>query len=364
MKYTGFYILIFLSLFSCKEKAEWVKPINAPITESVFASGHIEPVQQFMLTSISEGYLQRAFVREDDVVEAGQLLFMLDNRSTTIEETASEKNLQLAIQNASPNSPTLGKLKNDLASAQQKLAVDSLQYARLKRLFETNTVAKIELDNARLAYENGVNTVKAIRENINATHLNLQQALIQAQSQYQTSVTGNTYFSLKSPDHLKVYQVLKKQGELVRKGEAVSLLGHPDSLSIVLMVDETAISKIQLQQKVLIELNTLKGKAYMGHVSRIYPYFDQESQAYKVEAFFDEMPKGLIAGTLLQANIIVDHKENAMLIPRASLSPEGEVVVNGKNGNKTVKINAGIISTEWVEILGGINKEDEVLKVF
>lgn len=351
-------------LSSCREKEIWVIPQSLPITEALFASGHIEPVQQVLLTSLNEGYLHQVFVKEADVVKKGEVLFALDNRSIDFEELAARKNLQIATKNASPQSPVLQKLKSDLVAAQQKRSVDSVQYNRLKDLYESRAVSQLELDNSRLQFDMDVSNIKSLQENIEATELSLQQSLIQAQSQYQTTAVGNQYYTLRSPDRSRVYRIFKKQGELVRKGEAVSLIGHPDSLIVMLLVDEAGISKVQAGQKVLIELNTAKGQTYEARVSRIYPYFDNETQAFRVEAVFDGRAIGLIAGTLLQANIIVAHKDKAMLIPRSCLTPDGKVVIKRKTNRELITPVTGIVSTEWVEVMSGIMPTDEVLQSF
>lgn len=355
-------ISILLLFASCKEKEAWVRPLMSPITEAIFAAGHIEPDRQVVLTSVNEGYLQQAFVKENDVVTKGALLFAIDNRSSRIEEEASEKNLRLAMENASPNSPVLQKLKTDLHSARQKASLDSVQYARMRQLYETNSVAKVDLDNMRLVYDTDKNAINAIQKSIEATGISLQQALVAAQSQHKSSVSLNQYFFLRSPGQVRVYQVFKKSGEFVRRGDALALLGDPDSLLIVLQVDEVSISKIKPGQQVLVELNTSKGKYYEGCVARIFPYFDSETQSYKVEAVLDTHIEGIIAGTLLQANIIVASKEKAMLIPRSCLIDDGTVLVKKEGESDTTFIQTGIVSNEWVEVLSGLQLTDHIVK--
>jgi multidrug efflux pump subunit AcrA (membrane-fusion protein) len=366
MKLTRLYVLYFsvFMVISCKQKDTWIHPEFSPITEALFASGHIEPMGQFLLTSSSEGYLQQSYVKESDLVQTGEVLFALDYHRQKFEEEGARDNLYIARQNASPESPALLKLKSDLQVAQQKAVRDSVQYLRLKRLYESQSVSLVDVENARLQYEQDLNNVKAIHESTKSTKLSLQQSLIQAQTQYNTSRASNQYYQLRSPRRARVYQLMKKEGELVRKGETVALLGNTDSLIVMLLVDESGISKIKESQTVLIELNTDKGKTYTAKVSRIYPYFDSASQSFRVEALFDEVVDHMIAGTLLQANIIVAKKDNALLIPRACLSPGGKVTVKRNGRSETVAPQTGIVSTDWVEILSGLTTDDEVLKTF
>jgi multidrug efflux pump subunit AcrA (membrane-fusion protein) len=335
MKLTRLYVLYFsvFLVISCKQKDTWIYPEFLPITEALFASGHIEPMGQLLLTSSNEGYLQQSFVTESDLVQAGEVLFALDYHREKIEEQGALDNLYIARQNAAPLSPALLKLNSDLRVAQQKAVLDSVQYFRLMQLYESQSVSLVDLENARLQYELDLNTVKAIEENTKATKLSLQQSLIQAQTQYNASHASNQYY-------------------------------QPDSLIVMLLVDESGISKIKEGQTVLVELNTDKGKTYTAKVSRIYPYFDSASQSFKVEARFDEMVDHMIAGTLLQANIIVAKKDNALLMPRGCLSPGGKVTVKRNGRSETVTPRTGIVSTDWVEILSGLTTEDQVLKTF
>lgn len=357
-------VILFLIMLSCKQKDIWVNPIYAPITEALFASGHIEPADQFLLTAFNEGYLQHSHVKESDVVSANDVLFSLDYQAKAVEEAAAKESLQIARLNASAKSPTLLKLQSDLYTAQQKCSRDSIQYVRLKQLYVTNSVSQVDVENMRLQYEVDMSGVMAVQANIKSTQLVLQQALIQAEGQYKSYSTGNQYYSMRSPHRARIYQIFKKPGELVRKGEAVAMLGDPDSLIIRLLVDEAGISKIKEGQAVLIELNTDKGKMYNANVSRIFPYFDTATQSFQVEALFTQPLVHHIAGTLLQANIIVAKKNKALLIPRTCLSPDGNAMVkrNGKSG--IVPLHTGIVSTEWVEVLSGLNAEDEVLQIF
>ncbi|MDJ1505349.1 efflux RND transporter periplasmic adaptor subunit [Xanthocytophaga agilis] len=298
------------------------------------------------------------------MVNADQVLFVQDQQTNTIQEQAARSNLNIARQNASAHSPVLQELEAQLRSAEEKLALDKVQLERMQKLGATQSVARVEVDKAQLSYESSLHNVESIKANISSTRYNLKQALVNSQSQYQTLSSTNNYSRLVSPAHYKVYEIFKKEGELVRKGEAIATLGDPDQMVITLNVDENSISKVREEQTVLVELNTEKGKTFTGKISRVYPYFNEELQSYKVEAVFDSLPHSLIAGTLLQANIIVDKKEKALLIPRTCLSPNGKVIRKAENHNDTVLIQTGIVSTEWVEVRNGLRSTDQILKTY
>lgn len=363
VSFIAFTVIMFF-FSSCKQKKTiTVSPIIAPITEAVFAPGHIEAAGQFTLTALNDGYITKVLIQEGDTVLTGQIIFVQDNTTAAIQLEAATENLKIAQEQASSRSAVLQQLQTQLDAANAKLQNDNVQLQRMQHLYATHSVAKIDFDNARLNFDNSVSNVAGIQQSIAATKLTLKQTVINSRSQQQTAAVNSNYYQVKSPGIYKVYNVLKKQGELVRKGEALAVLGSSDTLIIALSVDETSIAKIQLLQKVLVELNTEKGETHTARISKIYPSFDAATQAYKAEAVFDYAPD-LINGTLLQANIIVAEKDKAMLIPRGCLNPNGKVWIQRGKQTDTVTIQAGIVSNDWVEVLHGVNANDKLIKKF
>ena len=57
--------------------------------------------------------------------------------------------------------------------------------------------------------------------------------------------------------------------------------------------------------------------------------------------------------------MIIFTKKNALLIPRSYMGYGNKVNVKGKDEYVTIKI--GIVSTEFVEVLSGINENDVIL---
>ncbi len=356
-------VLLLLSATACKPTYDEVSPKTGPITEAVFASGSIEPKDAYTLTSLSDGFIVKSFVTENDLVHDGQLLFQLDNRQQNTQVKIAETNVQFAKINSDNSSPTLLQVKAQISAAKAKMLTDSVNLQRYEHLYTTNSVSKQDLDNARLNYESSSSSYKAVVENYNATADKVKQDYINTQSLLQNAEAGNQYYNLRAIGESKVYQIFKKQGDLIRKGDQVAQLGNPDSIVINLDIDEGSISKIQLGQQVLVELNTEKNKTYEARVSKVYPHFNESSQSYKVEArFIKEMP-GLISGTQLQANIITNKKENTILIPRVYLIEGNKVLVRKDKKIDTTNITTGIVSDEWIEVLSGLSPTDKIAKL-
>jgi len=364
MKRSAIYIgaSAILLAASCKPKLEEASPKTGPVTEAVFASGSIEPKDAYTLTSLSDGFIVKSYVSENDLVSDKQLLFRLDNRQQNTQVQIAQTNVEYARMNASASSPALLQIKAQLDAARLKMQTDSMTLARYERLYNTRSVSRQDLDNATLNYQSSSSSYTALQENYRATSDRVRQDLSNTESMLQNARAGNQYYDLVAMGAGKVYQVFKKQGDLVRKGDKVAQIGNPDSIIIYLDIDEGSIGKIQVGQQVLVELNTGKGKTLEARISKIYPHFNESSQSYKVEAKLLKDEPGIISGTQLQANIITNRKENALLIPHVYVATGNKVMV--KHGDKvdTAVITTGIVSDEWIEVLSGLSATDKIVK--
>lgn len=365
MKKTILFLLSasLLCIASCKPKYQETTPKTGPVNEAVFASGSIEPKDAYTITSMFDGFIQKSYVTENDLVTDKQLLFRLDNRQQNTQVNIAETNVEYAKLNASGASPALLQIKAQIDAAKVKMETDSITLARFKRLYATHSVSQQDLDNATVSYRSSSSSYHSLVESYKATSDRAMQELRNSQSQLQNARAGNQYYDLTAIGAGKVYQVYKKQGDLARKGDKIALLGNPDSIIIYLDIDEGSIAKIKEGQQVLVELNTNKDKTYEATISKIYPYFNETSQSYKVEARFTEDIAGLISGTQLQANIIVGKKDNAILIPYTYVAPGNRVLVKKGDNIDTATITTGTVSDEWIEVKSGLSADDRILKL-
>lgn len=355
-------ILTGLLWAGCKPKYETLTPKLAPITEAVFASGSIDPKDAYIVTSLSDGFITKVLVSENDLVRDGQLLFQLDNRQQSTQVAIAKNNLRYANINAAEDAPALQQIKTQIASAKVKMETDSVTWMRYEQLYKTHSVSKQDLDNAALSYQSSRNSYINTLENYRAAANRANQDLVNSHAQLQGAEESNQYYTLAAIGNSKVYQIFKKQGDLVRKGDQVAQLGNPDSIVINLDVDEGNVSKVKPGQLVLVELNTEKNKTYEAYVSKIYPHFNEKTQSYKIEARFVHQQPGLISGTQLQANIITDKKEKALLVPRNYLQSNNSILVKRTDKIDTAHITTGIVSDEWVEVLSGLSATDNIAK--
>jgi hypothetical protein len=78
-----------------------------------------------------------------------------------------------------------------------------------------------------------------------------------------------------------------------------------------------------------------------------------------VEAEFTTMPTAIYPNLSAEANIVLQTKEKALLIPRSLLVNQKFVIL--ENG-ETREVKVGLMDYEQVEILEGISESDALVK--
>jgi multidrug efflux pump subunit AcrA (membrane-fusion protein) len=361
MKNLATLTLLFISIVllgSCGKKTTETKPERKDITETVFASGVLVPDNQYNLTSLSDGYIIEMKFKEGDIVSTNQLLAIVDNEQSSINARSSNELLEIAYSNANPSAPALKQVKINIELATQKLSQDEKQAERYKRLFETNSVSKLEYENAVLNLENSRTSLLALQENYKLLQQQADQQIIIQKSQKDANHVSKNFNEIKAVVGGKVYEMKKELGDYVRKGDIIAVIGSPEKLYALLSVDESNISKIKLQQPAIIQLNTQLQKNYNGVVTEIYPAFDQQSQSFYCKVEFEDALDFNISGTQLQGNIIIGNKKNVLVIPRSYLGYGNKVKV--KNSDP-ITVETGFISNDWVEIIKGLDENSIIV---
>jgi multidrug resistance efflux pump len=350
--------LIPLVLLSCGSK-KGIQPELKDVKELIFASGVINWDDAYNLTAQTDGILTSVNFDLGDTVSQGTVMATIDNKSNLINTQSAKQLLGISAQNISADAPALKQLEQNILSAENKYNQDKTQADRLASLIKINAVSQVEYENGKLAAENSLAQLNALKNQYQSLLLQAQQQYINSNNQLKNSEVILGYNQLIAPQGGTVIKQLKANGDYVRKGDIIAIISNPNNVEAVLNVDENSIGKIKPGQNVFIKLNTAKEKNVTGKISEIIPAFDEKTQSFICKVKFTDPLEFNLYGTQLEANILVGEKKNALLIPRSYMGYGNKVNVKGKD--KPVIIKPGIISTEYVEILEGITQDDIIL---
>jgi multidrug efflux pump subunit AcrA (membrane-fusion protein) len=347
-----------LLFFSCSSEKE-IKPIVQDIKELVFASGTLEWDDAYNLTAQTDGVLTNADFDIGNKVLKGAILATIENPNNQINTQTAKEQLVISNENLTDKSPQLQQLEQNIAFAESKYEQDKLQVERYQRLYESQSIAKVELENVQLNAKNSLANLNALKKQTLQIKQQAKQQQITAKGQVENSKVFQNYNQIVVTENGTIIKKLKTNGDYVRKGEIIATLANEQKVEAVLNVDENSIEKVKLGQLVFVQLNTNKETIYEGKISEILSAFDEKTQSFICKVTFETTLKSSLFGTQLEANILVGQKQNALLVPRNYVGFGNKVNVKGKD--KNVIIKTGIVSNEYIEILSGLDTTDVLL---
>ncbi|HVS95324.1 MAG TPA: HlyD family efflux transporter periplasmic adaptor subunit, partial [Puia sp.] len=288
-------------------------------------------------------------------------LYTIQNDGVAAKVEAAETGFANARKNLSPESSVLSDLRLTMLSAEAKYQNDSLYYIRLRNLMEQNIGTQNNLDIAHTNFVVSDNQRRSAEARYHSTLDQLRLALKDAGSQLINARTELEHYTIRSESGGTVFQTFKENGETVRAGEMLALLGQTSGRIIRLAVDQQDIDKIATGQRVLVRTDVTGEAIYRATVTRLYPVMDQNDQTFRVDAVFADSVRQPFIHSSVEANIVIRQKARALVIPRAALVADDSVRVLLGRGVTTVAVKRGIRTLEEVEVLGGLDSLSRVL---
>ena len=353
------FIVTVLFLISCKDKLAQTKPTIGDVTESVYASGIIKSENQYTVFSTVTAILNKIDVVAGQTITKNQLLFELENDKAELNTQNARLTYQLSQNDSKYIHDKISEMEFKVQLARDKLLVDKSLFERNKRIQRYNIISEVDFENVALAY-------KASQLNLQTSQKQLSQLKSQLKfDQNKNNIllkigqkTQNDY-QIKSAFSGQLFDVLIKEGSLISPQIPLAIIGQKNAFLIELEVDENDMARVQLNQSVLITLDSYKNQVFDAKLDKIYPIMNEQSRTFKIEAHFINPPKKLYPNLSAEANIIIRTKKNAVTIPKNYLL-KGDSIQISKEQKRKVKI--GLSDYQKVEILEGLNANEIIYK--
>lgn len=349
------------TLASCKKNADITKPEYRALTETVYASGNIVPRKEYKVFAMADGYVTAKLVSEGSTVNAGDVLFRIDNDEQAARMNAARDVYRTAQSNYNASSPALAEAESALRSAQSKFATDSMQFARVNDLFTSKAMTQADFDRAKLSFQVAQNDFAAAKQRYERTKRQLFVEMQNAESQFKVSAKQESNALVKSRINGMVYEIYRQDGEAVRRNDQLALLGDAKEVFVRLSVDELDIRKVQIGQEVLVKIDMYGEQPFKARVEKVYPMLTKQDQSFRVDAAFVDTLPSMFSGVTVEANIIIARKEKALVIPKTLVLKGDSVLVKTNNGEEKVKIRKGAENFDFIEVLGGLDENTQLI---
>jgi membrane fusion protein (multidrug efflux system) len=281
------------------------------ITSRVAAIGTLQADQSVVIQPEIPGKVTRVGFREGDRVAAGAVLVELD-RSVLAAELEQARAARVLAEANYRRADSLARQGSGTARARDEAAA----------AFET-TSAAVELMTARLA-----------------------KATIAAPF---GGVVGLSDVTV---------------GRLLAVGERIVNLESIDPLKVDFRVAETFLGAVQVGQVIALTVDAYPGRTFEGRVYAIDPLVDVNGRAIRLRARLPNADLMLRPGIFARVQLVVDVRDNALLLPEAAIVPQGQdrFVFRVEAGRaKWVKVTLGERRTGEIEVREGLKAGDTVV---
>lgn len=348
-------ILTGILTMSCGRNADTATPQVKPLLEAVYASGYVVAQNQYQVFAQAEGYVAAKLAEDGALVKKGDPLYIIESDQQSARLKLAQENYAVAAEHYGQQSPVLQELAAQRASAKSRLAFDSLNATRYANLLKSNATTQVEYERMRLMYNNSRNDYEAAVKRYERTRDQLYLEWRNARSQLEIAGSERGRYILRSDLDGRVFRTMKDVGELVRRTEAVAIVGDENNFELQLSVDELDIQRIQVGQEVLAKIDAYPGQVYRARVSKIFPMVNAQQQSLRVDATLDEPLPQAYSGLALEANIIIRRATKAVVIPRQALLTGDSVWIQDDGGKRKVAVKKGIETLDEVEIQAGLD---------
>lgn len=256
------------------------------ISNSVTATGTVEPVTEVEVGTQVSGIIDRLYVDYNDVVKAGQLIAEMDKVTLQAELESSEA---------------------ELASCKTEYEYQSKNYARTKTLHEKELVSDQEYDEALYLYEKARNA-----------YAQSQAAIVKVKQNLD-------YATITSPIDGVVISRAVEEGQTVAAGfETPTLFTIANDLTqmrVIADVDEADIGQVADGQRVRFTVDAYPDDTFEGTVEQVRLEATTESSVVTYEVVITAHNPDLKLKPGLTANVTIYtlEKENALSIPTKAL---------------------------------------------
>ncbi len=356
---------------------EGSRVVVSPVIQGTFDDfipirGRVTPRQTVYLDVIEGGQVERRYVDDGAMVEAGDLIVTLNNTSLQLDVTRNEAMVTEQLNNM--RTIELQLEQNRLQHKRNLVEMD-YQITRLRREIERLS----SLDNAGLAIKSQLEdaqdelvyfeNLREVTLESQATDARLQETQLAFLQESGAQLEANLELARQNLDALNVRAPVSGKlsgldveiGQSIQRGGRLGQIDDPDSFKLRVEVDEFYLNRVDIGQAAELE----RGRDYTLTVSKIYPQVNNGQ--FELDLLFDDAePNDIRRGQTLQATLTLGDSSRALLVPNGAFFQDtggNWMFVVNDAGTEAVRrsVRLGRRNSEYIEVLDGLEAGESVI---
>lgn len=175
-----------------------------------------------------------------------------------------------------------------------------------------------------------------------------------------------SYTKITSPIAGIVGNRMRKPGDRIQPSDKLFTVINLEEMIAVVHVPEKEIERISKGQTAYIYSDNLQNVKFPGWIKRVSPAVDPQSGTFKVTVGVKNVDNKLRPGMFVNAHIITETHDAAVLIPKTAIVYENErmnvYVVRDSVAHK-IQLNSGFQNYQYIESLSQISEGEKVIVV-
>ena len=226
----------------------------------------------------------------------------------------------------------------NLQKTRLQVVNDSIEYCRIKELYEIGAASQSDFDKITLAYEVSQKSYANLLEN---TIL---------RSPISGIITARNY----------------DEGDMYAMAQPLFVVQNITPVKMLINVSESNYSKVKKGMEVELKTEAFPEETFKGKVNLIYPTIDSRSHTFPVEIIVDNKDEKLRPGMFTRVSLNYGNNFRVVIPDRALLKQVGAdekyvYVLNEDNTVTYTPVEVGIRMGDKYEIISGLNDGDIVV---
>ncbi len=350
---------------------------------------NVESEKEISIFPRASGVVTEVRVEEGDVVEAGQVLAVLDQREAQVMLDEA----RIGLREAQQNVPLLGLAREE---ALERLERAKLTHEQARRDVERNEraglISQQDLDRLKLTADQAARDEGALRISLDRAiedEKMAQTAIDKADLVLRRQTLALDALEVRAPFSGVIASRTMKVGDTAGNSIAAFVLTDIDSLRAIFFRPQRELPMFRAAHggaangdspsgvpiEIRAEAEALPGRDFRGEIALVSPTIDSASGSFRVTVALPQPPDAppserLLPGMLVRLSIVTERHADALVVPKRALRREAEtsfmfLVEDGVA--QRVQVREGFTNDSNVEIFpvvpGSVAAGDAVIVV-
>lgn len=340
--------------------------------QTVVSSGHVEAPYRINIASQMTGVVASVPVVEGQVVKAGEILILLDDRE--LRAAAAQAEGSLAQANArlrQIRELTLPAAQQSLAQARATLINAEGAYARALKLNSDGYATRVTLDetvkdlDVARAQTKSAELQVATAQTDGSDYMLAETQRRQAEAGLTSARSRLSYSAIKAARDGTLISRNVEAGNTVSPGAVLMVLSPGGETQLVVQIDEKNLSLISIGQPAIASADAYGKSTFSAEVFYVNPGVDLQRASVEVKLRVPEPPSYLRQDMTVSVDIEIARRAGAVILPVGSINgatssaPWVLKIVAGRA--KKTPITLGIVSGGKAEIVSGLKAGELVV---